>query len=66
MFIVFIKFFKVFKMIFEFIIMLKDNINIIVGKFLEVNLDREYINMYITFFVYFFFGLGLGVFKMEC
>lgn len=66
MFIVFIKFFKVFKMIFEFIIMLKDNINIIVGKFLEVNLDREYINMYIMFFVYFFFGLGLGVFKMEC
>lgn len=66
MFIVFIKFFKVFKMIFEFIIMLKDNINIIVGKFLEVNLDWEYINMYIMFFVYFFFGLGLGVFKMEC
>lgn len=67
MFIAFIKPSKAFKMIFESTIMSKDNtINTIVGKLLEANLDREHTNMYTTFSVYPFFGLGLGVFKMEC
>lgn len=66
MFIAFIKPSKAFKMIFESTIMSKDNTNTIVGKLLEANLDREHTNMYTTFSVYPFFGLRLGVFKMEC